>query len=253
MEKALIKSRQNLLKQNYLGSKTNYVICIGHYQLGQQGFLFCAIDLVARNVIGYCFKDKTFGSFDVIETLKKIIEERSFLPNIQIMHSDRDSLFRNIDYSQFLERNHINLTLGSANAHSKQVIERYFRTIKNIIRRSFQPLWKEGQPDPLGQKRVDYKKINHIVNKAIEQYNDKPHKALYGMSPNRMEETLFIHAKSVELVDQVLIPPLAKNDNIVAAKQIILFKQQVFENYQGSWAQFFIDFKEQVTKGFKTL
>ena len=42
-------NRKNLLKQNYLSGETNYVICIDHTKLGQQGFFFCAIDLAARN------------------------------------------------------------------------------------------------------------------------------------------------------------------------------------------------------------
>ena len=40
-------------------------------------------------------------------------------------------------------------------------------------------------------------------------HNDKPHKALFGMSPKSMEEVLFMHARSVLLIDQVLVPPLA--------------------------------------------
>ena len=54
------------------------------------------------------------------------------------------------------------------------------------------------------------------------------------MSPNRVGEPLFIHAKSVQLVDKVLIPPLAKNDNYVSGKQITLFKKEAIENFQES-------------------
>ena len=253
MDNNLNQNRRNLLKQNYLSSHTNYVICIDHSQLGQQGHLFCAIDLPSRNIVGHCFKDKPFQSFDVVDTLKKIIEETSFLPNIQIIHSDRESLFRNIHYEQFLESNQIKITIGSAEAHSNQVIERCFRTLKNIIRRDLNPLWKEGQPDPLEQNTIDYNKIKHIVKNSIEFYNDKPHKGILGMSPNRMEQALFIHSQSIQLVDKVIVPPLAKNDNSAAAKQIILFKNQAIENFQGNWVQFFKDFRDETKKGFQSI
>ena len=55
----------------------------------------------------------------------------------------------------------------------------------------------EGRPDLLEQNTVDYEKIKHIVTKSIEFYNDKPHKGVLGMTPNRMEEALFIHTQSV--------------------------------------------------------
>jgi hypothetical protein len=71
MYKTLIKNRQNLYKENYYNSKTNYVICIDHSQLGQQGFIFCAIDLAG---VGHCFKDKVLNFFDVIKSLKEIVE-----------------------------------------------------------------------------------------------------------------------------------------------------------------------------------
>jgi hypothetical protein len=112
-----------------------------------------------------------------------------------MMHSDRESLFRNIEKKDFLDHNQIKISVGSAKAHSNQVLERCFCTLKNIIRRSFEPLWKEGQPDPLNKERLDSKTVAHFVNNAIEQYNNKPHKALYVMSPNRMEETLLLMPK----------------------------------------------------------
>ena len=68
-----------------------------------------------------------------------------------------------------------------------------------------------------------------------------------------MEKALFIKKNSIQLVDRVLTPPLPKNDDSIAAKQITLFKEQAIENFQGDWAQFFIDFKEQATNGFNCL
>lgn len=49
-----------------------------------------------------------------------------------------------------------------------------------------------------------------------------------------MEKALFIKKNSIQLVDRVLTPPLPKNDDSIAAKQITLFKEQAIENFQES-------------------
>ena len=41
---------------------------------------------------------------DVIETLTKILKDRDFLPKVQIIHSDRESLFKNEAYYEFLNQ-----------------------------------------------------------------------------------------------------------------------------------------------------
>lgn len=176
MDKIFRKNKQNLIKHNYLSIQTNYVICIDITQLREQGFVFCALDLAARNIVGHCFNDKPFITSNIIETLKQIIEEPSFLPNIQIRPSDKESLFKNIDYSQFLEHNIIKI--GSAQVHSNRVIKRCFSTLKNLIRRFLEPSWKEAQTDPLKQKPFYSNRVSIVVKEAFENYNNMPHKSL---------------------------------------------------------------------------
>lgn len=217
-----------------MSSQTNYGICIDHTQLGELGFCFCAIDLASRGIVGHCFKDRPFNSLDIIDTLRKIIQERSFLPNIEIIHSDRESLFRNINYEQFLEENKIKISVGSAEAHSNQVIERFFRTFKNIVRKRLQPSWIEGQKDPLKRKDIKYQELINIVKESIEFYNDRPHRSLFGMSPNAMEEALFLQqnqTNSLQIVEQKPIQPLAKNDDSVIAREIIKYKHHVIQEF----------------------
>ena len=149
--------------------------------------------------------------------------------------------------------NNIKISVGSAEAHSNQVIERCFRTLKSILRRSLQPSWKEKQPDPLLKQPFDPEKVVLVVKEGIEFYNQKPHKALYGMSPNYMEKALFIHSKAVNFIDKEMIPPLTKNVHSVAASQNIKFKQDAIRNFQGNWAKFFVDFKNMASDGFKSL
>ena len=45
--------------------------------------------------------------------------------------------------------------------------------------------------NPLKQNRFSFQQIETYLHKAIEIYNNKPHKILYMMTPNHMEECLF--------------------------------------------------------------
>lgn len=71
------------------------------------------------------------------------------------------------------------------------MIERTFRTLKNILRNSLQTDWKTNGGDPLTQKGFTIKQMDVALQTAIEFYNNKPHKALNHMTPNHMEEALF--------------------------------------------------------------
>ena len=57
-------------------------LCIDHTKFGRQGFLFCAIDLAARNIVGHCYKENAFQTKDVLQTLSKIVKEHKCLPKI---------------------------------------------------------------------------------------------------------------------------------------------------------------------------
>ena len=70
----------------------------------------------------------------MIETVQAIIQDINFLPQIQVLYTDRESLFRNLPSLHFAEEDNIQVTLASTNAYSNKVIERSFRTLKDIIR-----------------------------------------------------------------------------------------------------------------------
>jgi len=246
----LINQKQNLIKQQYLSSKTNHVICIDITKLGTfYGYCFAAIDLAARNIVGHCYKEQPLNVQDILDCLSAIIQQRSFLPKIQIIHSDRESFFKNEQYYNFLDEHQIQISRGSTKGHDNQVIERTFRTLKDILRTQLQVDWKyKSKTDPLKQKGFSIKQIDEALQKAIEIYNNKPHKALYLMSPNQMEEALFqqnYEEKNNNHNHHEKVPLLARNSNSIEANEIINYKHQVIQNYAGNWQRFFLDFRNE--------
>jgi len=119
--KNLVKSKQDLIRNNYLSSKTNYAVCIDITDLGKNGELFVGIDLAARLVIMHCYKKEPLNVEDIIQTLDMTIKHRAFLPNIKIIHSDRGSIFKNLPYQTFIEEKNIEISRGSAKGHTNQV------------------------------------------------------------------------------------------------------------------------------------
>lgn len=232
---------KNKMMQKYLALSTNYAICIDITTLGVYGELFLAIDVAARNIVGHCFNNQNITTSQVCETIQQIARQRSFLPQIEIIHSDRGSIFTNQKYFACLEQLNIKRSRGSAEAYQNQIIERLNRSIKLILRQKINPNWTKHEPDPLRQLRFSFEQMASLINEAIEFYNQRPHKSLYGLSPNQMEEALFLkhgnkHPTNVgELI--------TANNESPQAKAITEYKKQVALNYQGDWERFFVDWR----------
>lgn len=247
-----LTQKQKLIKLQYLSSKTNHVICIAITKLGTSyGFCLAAIDLAARNIVGYCYKESPLTLPDLLDCLSTIIQQRSFLPRIHIIHSDRESFFKNKQYFNFIDKHQIQISRGSTKKHDNQVIERTFRTLKNLLKIHLQADWKpKSKKDPLNQKGFSITQIDVALQKAIEIYNNKPHKALYLMTPNQMEKALF-HKNNQEKnnnnheTHHEKVPLLAQNDHSIEPNQIRHYKDQVIQKYAGNWQQFFLDFRNE--------
>lgn len=237
--KGRVKNKQDLIKNNDLSSKTNHAICIDITDLGQNGQLFVGIDLAARLVIMHCYKEQPLNVEDVTQTLDMTFEHRAFLPNIKIIHSDRGSIFIPLTFQTFLEERKIEISRGSAKGHTNQVMERTFRSIKDLIRDQMDTQWREKRKgdikdkkkkeknayDPINNISLSYKQMKDFVDNALNTYNNRPHGALGKMTPFHMEKALYQHynEKSEELKH---IPPLAKNDQNENALQIRDVKEQ---------------------------
>ncbi len=188
--------------------------------------------------------------------MKQIIQDRSFLPKINIIHSDRASHFKNLPYQQFVEDQGILISRASADGRSNQVVERTFRTLKNRIRQLINPQWSEKvklkDKDPIRDNLLSPKKMASIVLDAITWYNNKVHKALFGVSPNQMEEALFLtnNQKIESVKDQEgnftlheqIVPPLTKNEPSIDALTVNDFKIRAIKQYAGDWQQYALIF-----------
>ena len=222
-------------------------------RIDDKHFFFCVLHLAARNIVGHCFSENHIGASDVIDTLCQTFKDRDFLPKVQIVHSDRESLFKNQTYYEFLNKQSIEISRASAKGHENQVIERTFRTIKDIIRRKLN----------ITGKIINFNQFENFTARAlfikeiIEAYNNKPHKSLYGMTPNNMEEALFVQNKGTQIIDYDILPALTKNDNGEIANQVTRYKQTIVQdycqNYIGDPQKFFIDFRKETQSNFNGL
>lgn len=210
------------------------MLCIDITKIDKNYHLFCVLDLAARNIVGHCFVQDNLNVSTIVETLSQIIEDRSFLPKVQIIHSDRESFFKNNPYYDFLKKNHINISVASSKGHGNQVIERTFRTLKTLIKLELKM--------PIKSPTISLSSFNGFKEKApfikmiIERYNNKPHKSLYGLTPNLMEEALFVPNSVENIIDDDLVPLLAKNedDGSETTTKLIQYKQKGIQNFAGS-------------------
>jgi len=70
------------------------------------------------------------------------------------------------------------------------------------------------------------------------------------MTPNQLEEALFIKENTANFLEKQVIPLLPKNDGGINAIAIEKFKNQASIEYCENWKEFFVDFKKQMILGF---
>lgn len=115
----------------------------------------------------------------VLSFLVKVLEAREFANPVEVIYTDRESLFRNERFMQFLEDRNVTVSRGSSKAHNNQVVERLHRTIKQKLRKLLKddPLLggKKFAPKKFPYHLFSEKVLNEAMNKAIELYNNSPH------------------------------------------------------------------------------
>ncbi len=157
------------------------------------------------------------------------------------------SFFKNQTSYEFLKEDQIKASRGSAKGHEIKVIERTSRTLKGFI--------KNKLKIDLKSKEItlnyfqSFSEKAQFIKQVIEFYNNKPHKALYGIYPNNMEEALFCQSQSTNIIDKDFVPALAKNDKGDLANKITLFKKSVvhdsFDSYIGDSKKFLMHFRNE--------
>jgi integrase len=238
--------RQNLILQKYLSISNNYVICIDITHLGAQGELFLAIELAARTIVGHCYSPNRITTQQICQTIETIARQRDFLPKIEIIHSDCGALFLEPQFRECLHNLNIFDSKGLSYKNQNQVIERLNRTLKGILRHEMlgKP-WDRISSDPLDAKIYSPDEMSEFVQLAIETYNNKPHKSLFGLSPNHMEEALFQKHQNNKPSQLNL---LYFNDTSLLAQNLRDYKKQVALEYKGDWERFFIEWRENQEK-----
>ena len=127
------KEKKSIVQQQYLSAKTDHLICIDVTLLHKKEYIdiFCAIDVTSRCVIGHCFLDRKMCVTDVIKTLYQILKDRDFLPNVEIVDSNRGSLSKNQAYIEFIGKIGIKVSKASTKGHANNVIKRFLQLLKN--------------------------------------------------------------------------------------------------------------------------
>lgn len=84
------------------------------------------------------------------------------------------------------------------------------------------------------------------IKKAIEDYNSKSHRHLRELSPNQMEEALFLEHgnKHPEKPTQLIV----KNENSLLSQEAKEYKRLVADQFKGNWLQFFVEWKSDQEK-----
>lgn len=166
--------------------------------MGVNGQCVVLLDLASRKIAGFLYKDTPINSHDITECILKVINDSGHKPRIRIIHSDRESLFKNDHYFEFLKQHGILASRTSAEAGGNMVLERTFRTVKGPIRVKLDPLWVDlrkskhavlQRPDPL-QTVHNPELISKLVREAISEYNSAPHTTNFGASPDIFERAL---------------------------------------------------------------
>lgn len=240
------KEVRNLIMQKYISISTNYAICMDITNLGVYGQLLVAVDIAARNIVGHCYHSEAITTEHVCQTITQFAQKRSFLPKIEIIHTDRGSIFTNPEYYDCIDQHKILKSRGSSKGHQNQVVERLFRTLQNILRALILPGWKQKDPDPLKQLQLSSQEMASLIQQAIEKYNSKPHRHLEGLSPNQMEEALFLKHGNEHPQEPTQL--IVKNDNSLLAQEAIEYRRQVAQQFKGDWLRFFIEWKKDQEK-----
>lgn len=204
-------------KQNIMYLNSDYVLYIASKQLRDYGYCFAIIDLKARHIVSHFYKATPLDLSDMIDCLSSVIKETSFLPNVKFINSNPASLKQ---YSAFDK-----LDVKCATGPLNQIVQRTFRTLTNILKNQLQD------------------NIETALHEAIKIYNNKPHKALHGMTPKEMIKLLF----PSPLENQLLFPIEKESCNIKE------YRLQVIEDYAGDWQQFFINFRNDTNNKFNEI
>ena len=101
-----------------------------------------------------------------------MLDARGFASEVLIVDSDRESVFSNDRYYDFLKGLNVTVSLGSSKAHQNQVVERLHRSLKDIIRADLKSVSLSASKPPwvrnLFQGKSKVFKLSGIPSKKRE-------------------------------------------------------------------------------------
>lgn len=226
----------NKLLQRYVSSKPNHVICIDTSFLTKNRCFFVGVDLATRVVVCHFFKSTPLETSDVIQCLDSMFKARLFTSAVEIVHSDRDSLFTNSSFVGFLESKGVEVSRGSSKGHQNQVVERLHRTLKHNLKKTLEKSYAKTSESVL----------KRCLNSVIENYNNAPHKSNYGLSPNSMDEAFLSYSPPVAEKENAVV--LVENNDSSLCNDLVEVRKAVALNYANNWEAFFLDWRHSQAK-----
>lgn len=120
--KTLGKVRNQLNEHKYNSASTNYAITADVTKLGKIGEILIFLDLASRAIVAHAYTSEHVTTEVVLDTIDLMLKQRSFLPPVKIIHTDRESLFKNDLYEIALAKYGIIVSRGSSEAFANQPI-----------------------------------------------------------------------------------------------------------------------------------
>jgi hypothetical protein len=156
-------------------------------------YIFIMICVFSRKAFVVPMKDKTIES--TTSALRSIITDNDIVPNS--ISSDHDSAFTGKDFQDLLNRYHINHQMNIKNDHyAMGVVDRFIRTLKERITTT---MIKNRSSN-----WIDY------IGGIIKQYNESPHSALDGLSPDEVESS----DENIDMIQEINVAKTTINQKI---------------------------------------
>jgi len=240
----------DLLKNRYAVSRENTVWCIDGTFI-HSGVVLAIIDLSTRQTLGHSYIPGVSGNGFKVAHVTALVDEvlnSRGNPKEIILHSDRGGQFQSDEYLDFCFNRNVNASMPES-SFGNQAMERWNGSFKKTLLYLL-----KLRLDKLSENKIDLKslctlgflEVRDLVHKAVELYNQKPHRANFLLSPNHIDTAL----RSSEPSQSKDVALLSESDGEDAVA-INSFRSLVVEQYAGNWARFFLSWREQQSREYE--
>lgn len=217
----------DLVRNRYDTIKVNHLWCIDFTHIGFF-WAFVIIDAATKRIITYQIKEgnnKNKCTFNAKECI--FILNNAFLQEgtPDILHSDHGGQFKTNIFKQFVLKNGIQQSFVDKKIYKfgNQLIERFFRTIKGMLLKSYPAVFKSK----------DQEAVQTMLLQAMQLYNNNVHSSLIGLTPYAMETALTLYTNQDKTVP---LKAHLSEDTLQNAHQ----RATAVQTFSGDWLRFFI-------------